>query len=297
MARLPKKRGTRRAGVFQSTRHLRGATSTGTALGLATTISIHAPLTWRDTRCRSYHLCRWGFQSTRHLRGATGTLIAVPTRVSQFQSTRHLRGATSGNPLRCPGQQISIHAPLTWRDELVQSAKPNCHNFNPRATYVARRPIMTGLSRMPRISIHAPLTWRDLNYNVRAKGVWKISIHAPLTWRDDGQQSSKAIFALFQSTRHLRGATARRRPCNKPLHISIHAPLTWRDSGRPSRRTERRFQSTRHLRGATRQRIVQRQRLSISIHAPLTWRDSGQIHLAPSRKDFNPRATYVARPD
>ena len=145
------------------------------------------------------------FQSTRHLRGATMTISFSPginkdfnpraTYVARrragpfwlsgatFQSTRHLRGATSSHYATTAPDHISIHAPLTWRD---------------RGYLLALRELD--------ISIHAPLTWRDFctmvrviylrHFNPRATYVARLRTNPP------GSEPKR-----FQSTRHLRGAT------------------------------------------------------------------------------------------
>ena len=79
-------------------------------------------------------------------------------------------------------------------------------DFNPRATYVAR------LHKTPYIALSGG-----------------ISIHAPLTWRDKIDTAIEIADKLFQSTRHLRGATSALLRRLFQFHISIHAPLTWRD--------------------------------------------------------------------
>ena len=108
-------------------------------------ISIHAPLVGRDgTITRSLINVRGTFQSTRPLWGATSASPAV-SRFGKFQSTRPLWGATLATRQQEPtcsefqstrplwgatdefpayfvlGQEISIHAPLVGRDELLES--------------------------------------------------------------------------------------------------------------------------------------------------------------------------------
>ena len=191
-------------GRFQSTRHLRGAT---------------APCVPHERVIK--------FQSTRHLRGATSSPRAKGS-ILEFQSTRHLRGATLAGMARGLFGGISIHAPLTWRDTASSHLRLSLHYFNPRATYVARRlrtvssqtqrrfqstRHLRGATRGDRasghavlISIHAPLTWRDV-FPWRRAPHPGISIHAPLTWRDFVVLFCLFSHDLFQSTRHLRGAT------------------------------------------------------------------------------------------
>ena len=147
-----------------------------------------------------------------------------------------------------------------------------------------------------------------------------ISIHAPHTGRDTSVPAVSWGFALFQSTRPIRGATGAflisfyARP-----FISIHAPHTGRDSKSSggqinkddfnprapygARRrayfayfAARAFQSTRPIRGATRQITNGIGEHSISIHAPHTGRDCAYRRRYAMRSYFNPRAPYGARP-
>ena len=78
--------------IFQSTRPMRGATTT-----------------------LSTALLPQGFQSTRPMRGATKNAFRRADG-KQFQSTRPMRGATGGGLGQAAGVQISIHAPHAGRD-------------------------------------------------------------------------------------------------------------------------------------------------------------------------------------
>ena len=191
-------------------------------------ISIHAPLTGRDSMICKRGIRLSAFQSTRPLRGATtyGGTRTVGT--VKFQSTRPLRGATQGAAYFYLLLLISIHAPLTGRDELECSTTCAFFNFNPRAPYGARldvplflaegltfqstRPLRGATAandenlRAVRISIHAPLTGRDQGRR-QVRREQRISIHAPLTGRDRRRSTASAT----------------------AMTISIHAPLTGRD--------------------------------------------------------------------
>ena len=123
---------------------------------------------------------------------------------------------------------ISIHAPLTWRDRRNASHRPYQSHFNPRATYVAR-----------------------------------LSLSA---------QNADSI--PFQSTRHLRGATCGCCRWRSGISISIHAPLTWRDA---------------------RCWASPRRRRNFNPRATYVARRWQRPRTPPSRANFNPRATYVAR--
>ena len=102
--------------AFQSTRHLRGATCPSKLGELFKSISIHAPLTWRDSPKNAEHAEQEYFnpRATYVARPARARHWALPR---QFQSTRHLRGATHA-------VDLTIFA---------------VGDFNPRATYVARQ--------------------------------------------------------------------------------------------------------------------------------------------------------------
>ncbi len=127
-------------------------------------ISIHAPHTGRDLAIW-FSLFRIGaFQSTRPIRGATGLALGVHHTIFLFQSTRPIRGATnryhqtrrhynhfnprapygarlSASLILCLIESISIHAPHTGRDAILQDHRLTANrNFNPRAPYGARQP-------------------------------------------------------------------------------------------------------------------------------------------------------------
>ena len=302
---------------FQSTRHLRGATQVIELQDEILCISIHAPLTWRDGSCVTTALTALYFNPRATYVARQGKRILF-VRELIFQSTRHLRGATNQSVDLVAAINISIHAPLTWRDGIHSESGWNPKDFNPRATYVARR-----------IGHEAPLLNFRFQSTRHLRGATKdlmaqalpvvISIHAPLTWRDFYCLFLSPSQIIFQSTRHLRGATISSRPATNAARISIHAPLTWRDPKAigfsyiifyfnpratyvarrhwfESSSLHQIFQSTRHLRGATYSAEDHYLQYAISIHAPLTWRDAQQPAQTPAQGDFNPRATYVARP-
>ena len=79
------------------------------------------------------------------------------------------------------------------------------------------------------ISIHAPLAGRDFDYYWPVFANIGISIHAPLAGRDVLNRNINTHFALFQSTRPLRGATFNPEAILQDTLISIHAPLAGRD--------------------------------------------------------------------
>ena len=130
---------------------------------------------------------------------------------------------------------------------------------------------------------------------------------------------SSAVWALFQSTLPLRGATFENFAFVSGAGISIHAPLTGSDHALDfGLFAEILFQSTLPLRGATLGRSISLTRFSISIHAPLTGSDTEpqirrlklriSIHAPLTGSDpdpvfidtegsnFNPRSPYGERP-
>ena len=192
---------------FQSTRPLRGATDVrwvsraascdfnprapygarrdqGHVLALLDGISIHAPLTGRDSTCRAQYSGRKKFQSTRPLRGATSAAATSRHISIGFQSTRPLRGATASsessitaisnfNP-RAPYGARQMEQPTIKIEHLFQSTRPlrgatdefvKYTDFE--AVFQSTRPlrgatvdrILSDLRKI--ISIHAPLTGRD----------------------------------------------------------------------------------------------------------------------------------------
>ena len=169
---------------FQSTRPMRGATSSLSERFPVISISIHAPHAGRDTCFK--RLCRFSsdfnprapcgarltvnavggnvnlFQSTRPMRGAT-VLRLVSVRRGGFQSTRPMRGATQPCFPEADQPAISIHAPHAGRDG--QSG--------------------ANLPPLGQISIHAPHAGRDQGQG-QGHQVRAISIHAPHAGRDGG---------------------------------------------------------------------------------------------------------------
>ncbi len=126
--------------LFQSTRPLRGATSrrgervlpvnyfnprapygarraAGRPEDHTLFISIHAPLTGRDEFKKRFCIMVYYF-NPRAPYGARPFFLVYAGHGYVFQSTRPLRGATSFILLRFVISRISIHAPLTGRDEV-----------------------------------------------------------------------------------------------------------------------------------------------------------------------------------
>ena len=146
------------------------------------------------------------------------------------------------------------------------------------------------------ISIHAPLTGSDCRYAAKIVALQQISIHAPLTGSDSKKDTllsvtshfnprspygerlsgfiSSAVWALFQSTLPLRGATRVDRYKYRRHLISIHAPLTGSDLSRISCSVPR---------------------LDFNPRSPYGERPTRQrdYHL---HRNFNPRSPYGERP-
>ena len=236
--------------LFQSTRPIRGATAGFQQLVHGHAISIHAPHTGRD---------RWG--------------IRTQQRQQEFQSTRPIRGAT----IRYPGS-------------------PRCKRyFNPRAPYGARRETLSKWRVIPAfqstrpirgatphcpvlfpgslcISIHAPHTGRDAAIS-GISPARTISIHAPHTGRDAKEEPPAVCSCTFQSTRPIRGATARCSGRSRELLFQSTRPIRGATLPRVASSAAMLFQSTRPIRGATLKALETQKTEAISIHAPHTGRD------------------------
>ena len=168
---------------FQSTRPMRGATSSELWRGCTSSnFNPRAPCGARPTwqSCGTFTTT---FQSTRPMRGAT-VMHDVYTHLYQFQSTRPMRGATPGNPRTLYPDEISIHAPHAGRDILRVVAWMYLFKFQ------STRP-MRGAT-----SSSSPSATLSAHFNPRAPCGARRSFPLPST-------SQKR----FQSTRPMRGAT------------------------------------------------------------------------------------------
>ena len=167
---------------FQSTRPLRGATSTVVSTVKLDNVSIHAPLARRDPK-------------DDNPRGRLCVSIHAPL--------ARRDGGSSGLQIT---RLVSIHAPLARRDTLFCLMCPVVRRFNPRAPCEAR--LFTSLTKYQNVirfqstrplrgatitilkafliafvSIHAPLARRDTTIT-GANRMAGVSIHAPLARRD-----------------------------------------------------------------------------------------------------------------
>ena len=236
--------------LFQSTRPLRGATALVVSMSGRVRISIHAPLAGRDLTTFGLWAITPIFQSTRPLRGATSCALRLQSRtgisihaplagrddvdhsklppVVRFQSTRPLRGATDGETNNSAyGWNFNPRTPCGARHQELQNIR-NRGDFNPRTPCGARLPRGGCDISAFGISIHAPLAGRDHTVFLRLFRLL-ISIHAPLAGRDYHLASIRAVYATFQSTHPLRGATLVGTNIFWIAYISIHAPLAGRD--------------------------------------------------------------------
>ena len=241
-----------RAGSFQSSRPLRGAT--------------------RRRRATRAIPCNF---NPRAPCGARLKRIATFTLSLLFQSSRPLRGATGAGVRHAQYRAISILAPLAGRDFPAYTPQGWGLNFNPRAPCGAR-PVQLFQKLMVRhISILAPLAGRDLNTAPSFGAERNFNPRAPCGARRLRKDGAKVVI-VFQSSRPLRGATMRsqkRRPkrprfqSSRPLRgatdyllgnetpqkdFNPRAPC----GARPRTITTRialdgEFQSSRPLRGAT----------------------------------------------
>ena len=84
--------------------------------------------------------------------------------VCRFQSTLPLRGATYDYAKLAGKITISIHAPLTGSDCIVDILRGEKDDFNPRSPYGERHGRLYRLPAAPHISIHAPLTGSDKSF-------------------------------------------------------------------------------------------------------------------------------------
>ena len=193
---------------FQSTRPIRGATTARLLRRWAADISIHAPHTGRDNKQAPKSSTMQLFQSTRPIRGATIqgiTLAGVLFDISIHAPHTGRDFNLSAKPDALP---ISIHAPHTGRDVRWCNAPTSQHNFNPRAPYGARLGGIWAVLLLCHISIHAPHTGRDKWFNGEEHDNGYFNPRAPYGARRQ-RGANYLAYAQFQSTRPIRGATAK----------------------------------------------------------------------------------------
>ena len=154
----------RRAARFQSTRPLRGATGLAAAVGtIPTGFNPRAPCGARRSRCSRPTRTTTSF-NPRAPCGARQGANSLKHLTQPFQSTRPLRGATRDTD----GQAMM--------DCEFQSTRPlRGATFKPCKCVTFKS-----------VSIHAPLAGRDQEHAER-QGCLEVSIHAPLAGRDTPQ--------------------------------------------------------------------------------------------------------------
>ena len=237
--------------IFQSTRPIRGATSSIRAGDSGPGyFNPRAPYGARLNAIVGF-IFNTLFQSTRPIRGATSIRDRVRTNLRNF-NPRAPCGARRGRPQRVTGASpISIHAPHTGRDCLPGGRRPPPVDFNPRAPYGARRRVYAAQRQPDRISIHAPHTGRD-----------------PFGYTIEGKRY------VFQSTRPIRGATGLSplRRCLPP-YFNPRAPYGARPGLHRQRSAGGNFNPRAPYGARLCFALVIRLIKGISIHAPHTGRD------------------------
>ena len=193
--------------LFQSTRPIRGATTpTSTSSPGKTNFNPRAPYGARPSRASCWSSFRRPFQSTRPIRGATSWSIRQNSSPANF------------NPRAPYGARLLMDY-YTLADLKFQSTRPIRGATGSRPVSVAAR----------QISIHAPHTGRDESWSAASEAIFKFQSTRPIR----GATADRPALLLrrpFQSTRPIRGATQRHRPQDQGRQISIHAPHTGRDS-------------------------------------------------------------------
>ena len=190
------------------------------------------------------------FQSTRPVRGAT-TNSRDCCSMLLFQSTRPVRGAT----------RRAMYGMRSW---LFQSTRP------------VRGATLKGAdtASCTRVSIHAPRAGRDPCSTARNTHVPRFNPRAPCGARPVGAGEPLRQME-FQSTRPVRGATARCPVDSFPQRVSIHAPRAGRDHRRAAAVADIRGFNPRAPCGARRpQERFSAPTHRVSIHAPRAGRDT-----------------------
>ena len=177
--------------IFQSTRPMRGATSSPASVWLPHPISIHAPHAGRDPP-HNHLLHILAYFNPRAPCGARPVPCHPALPWPQHFNPRAPCGARLISILeKTKMQDISIHAPHAGRDRRLHHTAMRRGNFNPRAPCGARPLSVMPFTVCVRISIHAPHAGRDSFALLQLLG-HLISIHAPHAGRD-----SKSIQNYF----------------------------------------------------------------------------------------------------
>ena len=204
---------------FQSTRPVRGATSRSRNQAAPISISIHAPRAGRDWVTTVFRARVAEFQSTRPVRGATPASVVghgdrkdfnprAPCGARRPQGKQGIQGPEDFNP----------RAPCGARLVLAWCWACDGH-FNPRAPCGARLAVAEKAIGALKISIHAPRAGRDVVVVPKRVSLKHFNPRAPCGAR---RRLLDLIlrYAPFQSTRPVRGATA------KVYKITLHTFVT-----------------------------------------------------------------------
>ena len=145
-------------------------------------ISIHSPLTGRDlANLKSLiALCNFNPLSPH---GERRRHLSRHLSLTQFQSTLPSRGETIHKGEAIIPAHISIHSPLTGRDDVDNVYRQLCQ-ISIHSPLTGRDKTGPGQHHGGAISIHSPLTGRDVAPEVISQIALSISIHSPLTGRD-----------------------------------------------------------------------------------------------------------------
>ncbi len=168
---------------FQSTRPVRGATTTGTGTGSKSgCFNPRAPCGAR--RAKGHIPLSWpaGF-NPRAPCGARLATLSLCGLSLMFQSTRPVRGATDEGITDLCGAVVSIHAPRAGRD-ILASQQPNAaFGFNPRAPCGARPGYECRVSGAQGFQSTRPVRGATTRGNA-FRDQYHVSIHAPRAGRD-----------------------------------------------------------------------------------------------------------------
>ena len=190
-------------------------------------ISIHAPLTGSDYPKTKKPTKDSNFNPRSPYGGATCTSLPRRPGFPGFQSTLPLRGATSSTRAAGWKNLISIHAPLTGSDPRAMPDTPQITDFNPRSPYGERQYHLGYNDKPEYFNPRSPYGERQ-NSNTNKQTQENFNPRSPYGERQQAKEPdlksadfnprspygerlsgfiSSAVWALFQSTLPLRGAT------------------------------------------------------------------------------------------
>ena len=190
-----------------------------------------------------------------------------------------MRGATNQHRENSSEDNISTHAPLAGRDQVIIEVKNSPTKISTHAPLAGRDQFSESSRIAFEISTHAPLAGRDIFMAPVTDGAG-ISTHAPLAGRDVTVMILFFLMGGFQPTRPLRGATGGATVARRALNAfqptrPLRGATLW--IGLEIRFLS--FQPTRPLRGATVGVFAIVIDINISTHAPLAGRDSKSVQI------------------